>query len=136
MPRQELVSAQGHLEEVGLAHLAWQRAGTLSGGQAQRVAIARALAQRPRAVLADEPVASLDPESAATVLRTLRDACDADGVAVLCNLHQVAYASEYATRVLGLTHGRLVADLPVTGLEDEVLRRIYGRALQDPVGAY
>ncbi|HEY7066622.1 MAG TPA: phosphonate ABC transporter ATP-binding protein [Chloroflexota bacterium] len=130
-PRGERMRALHALDRVGLLEQAYQRADTLSGGQQQRVAIARALAQEPRLILADEPVASLDPESAATVLRTLREACDADGVTVLCTLHQVAHAREYASRALGLSGGRLVADVPIGGLDSEVLGRIYGRVLRD-----
>jgi phosphonate transport system ATP-binding protein len=127
-PRDERMRAIHALDRVGLVEQAYQRADTLSGGQQQRVAVARALAQEPRLILADEPVASLDPESAATVLVTLREACDRDGVTVICNLHQVAYATQYATRILGLAGGRVVADVAPNALEDSVLSRIYGRA--------
>src|SRR3984885_975785 len=83
MPAEELRDAYRYLDEVGLAELAGQRAGTLSGGQAQRVAIARALAQRPQVLLADEPVASLDPEAADEVMRLLRRLATDDGLAVV-----------------------------------------------------
>jgi phosphonate transport system ATP-binding protein len=126
-PRDERMRALHALDRVGLLEQAYQRADTLSGGQQQRVAVARALAQEPRLILADEPVASLDPESAAVVLESLRVACDEDRVTVLCNLHQVAHAAAYATRVLGLARGRVVADVPTCALSDAVLGRIYGR---------
>jgi phosphonate transport system ATP-binding protein len=106
LPRQEVPLALSCLEEVGLAPLAGQCAGTLSGGQAQRVAIARALAQRPRALLADEPVASLDPEAAEEIMRLLRRLASDDGLAVVCVLHQPDLARRYADRILGLRHGR------------------------------
>ena len=96
------------LEEVGLASVAAQRAGTLSGGQAQRVAIARALAQCPRALLADEPVASLDPEAAEEIMRLLRRLATVDRLAVICVLHQPELARRYADRILGLRNGRTV----------------------------
>ena len=112
MPTSELESARGHLTEVGLADLAEQRAGTLSGGQAQRVAIARALAQRPRVILADEPVASLDPEAAEEIMRLLQRLAASERIAVLCVLHQVELAYTYADRVIGIRAGRLAFDLP------------------------
>lgn len=108
LPSQERGHAMDCLEEVGLASVAAQRAGTLSGGQAQRVAIARALAQRPRALLADEPVASLDPEAAEEIMRLLRRLATVDGLAVICVLHQPDLARRYADRILGLRHGRTV----------------------------
>jgi phosphonate transport system ATP-binding protein len=98
LPRSELQAAEGFLREVGLVDFARQRAGTLSGGQQQRVAIARALAQRPRVLLADEPVASLDPESAREIM------------AVLTVLHQPDLALAYADRVIGLKEGEVVFD--------------------------
>ncbi|MBV9252219.1 MAG: ATP-binding cassette domain-containing protein, partial [Acetobacteraceae bacterium] len=102
LPANELALAREYLAEVGLVELAHQRAGTLSGGQAQRVAIARALAQRPKLLLADEPVASLDPEATHEVMRLLRRLAHEDGLAVLCVLHQVDLALGYADRVVGM----------------------------------
>ena len=110
LPAEELPAARDHLRQVGLPHLAGQRAGTLSGGQAQRVAIARALAQRPRVMLADEPVASLDPEAAQDIMRLLRRLAHRDGLAVLCVLHQVDLAFAYADRVVGMRDGRVAFD--------------------------
>jgi phosphonate transport system ATP-binding protein len=104
--------ALGCLAEVGLAELAAVRADRLSGGQQQRVAIARALAQRSRVILADEPVSNLDPASAAAVLRALRTVAREDGIAVLCNLHQVELLDGFADRVIGLRAGRIVTDVP------------------------
>jgi phosphonate transport system ATP-binding protein len=125
LPRQEMVAAHSYLEEVGLAHLAWQRAGTLSGGQAQRVAIARALAQRPRAVLADEPVASLDPEAAEEIMRLLKRLAKDDNLAVLCVLHQVDLAYGHADRVVGIREGRVAFDLPKDAVERDRVRSLY-----------
>jgi phosphonate transport system ATP-binding protein len=125
MPTSELESARGHLTEVGLADLVEQRAGTLSGGQAQRVAIARALAQRPRVILADEPVASLDPEAAEEIMRLLRRLAASERIAVLCVLHQVELAYTYADRVIGIRAGRLAFDLPRSEVSRETVHRLY-----------
>jgi len=110
LPAGERDHAIGCLDAVGLSEFAHQRAGTLSGGQAQRVSIARALAQRPRALLADEPVASLDPEAAEDVMRLLRRVSHEDGLAVLCVLHQPDLARRYADRIVGLRQGRMTFD--------------------------
>jgi len=113
LPRAEIPHGMGCLKQVGLSHFAQQRATTLSGGQAQRAAIARALAQRPRALLADEPVASLDPEAAEEVMRLLRQLATREGMAVLCVLHQPELARRYADRLLGLRQGVIAfADAP------------------------
>jgi len=125
LPARELAAAHGHRAEVGLAHLAHQRAGTLSGGQAQRVAIARALAQRPRVLLADEPVASLDPEAAEEIMRLLRRLAAEENLAVLCVLHQVELAYKYADRVVGIRDGGMAFDLPRAELSRETVRRLY-----------
>ena len=125
LPAEELALAQGYLAEVGLEHLAHQRAGTLSGGQAQRVAIARALAQRPRVLLADEPVASLDPEAAEDIMRLLRRLAAEDDLAVLCVLHQVELAYAYADRVVGIREGRMVFDLPRAEVSRDEVRDLY-----------
>jgi phosphonate transport system ATP-binding protein len=110
LPSSELRAALGCLGQVGLAHLADRRAGTLSGGQAQRVAIARALLQRPLVLLADEPVASLDPEAANEIMRLLRRLAHDEGLAVLCVLHQVDLAFAYADRVVGMRDGQVAFD--------------------------
>ncbi len=110
LPAAELAPGLDCLGQVGLAHLADRRAGTLSGGQAQRVAIARALLQHPIALLADEPVASLDPEAANEIMRLLRRLAHDQGLAVLCVLHQVDLAFTYADRVIGMRDGRVAFD--------------------------
>ncbi len=125
LPAAELRAAYGFLGEVGLAALAEQRAGTLSGGQAQRVAIARALAQRPRVLLADEPVASLDPEAADEIMRLLRHLASEDNLAVLCVLHQVELAYLYADRVVGIRDGVVAFDRPSRDLPREEVRQLY-----------
>jgi phosphonate transport system ATP-binding protein len=125
LPACELDAAHGHLAEVGLADLAAQRAGTLSGGQAQRVAIARALAQRPRVLLADEPVASLDPEAAEEIMRLLQRLARSERIAILCVLHQVELAYAYADRVVGIRHGRVAFDLPRGEVSRETVHALY-----------
>lgn len=124
-PAEELLLARAYLGYVGLTHLAGQRAGTLSGGQAQRVAIARALAQRPRLLLADEPVASLDPEAAHGIMRLLQLLAHRDGLAVLCVLHQVDLAFDYADRIVGMRGGRLAFDVTPAALPRERVRDLY-----------
>jgi phosphonate transport system ATP-binding protein len=113
------------LKRVELEDRAWSRADRLSGGQQQRVGIARALAQQPRAILADEPVASLDPKTARVVLNDLKRASRELGIAVLCNLHQVGYALEFADRVVGIHAGRVVFEGRPEGLDRHALERIY-----------
>lgn len=121
------LEALGHLDRVGLLECAYQRADTLSGGQQQRVAIARALMQRPDILLADEPVASLDPESSEQVMRLIREIAAADGLTVVCSLHQVDLAISWADRIVGLRHGAVVLDTPVEGLTKAEVMEIYGR---------
>jgi phosphonate transport system ATP-binding protein len=116
------------LERVQLLNVAFQRADSLSGGQQQRVAIARALTQRASLILADEPIASLDPETAHTVLNLMRSLCIQEGVTVICNLHQVEMAKQYSDRILGIQGGRLVLDMPTNQLSDSDVSRIYDKS--------
>ena len=109
-PRSDRQLALAALDRVGMLPFALQRADRLSGGQQQRVAIARALAQQSRFVLADEPVASLDPESARSVLSILREIARERMIPVLVSLHQVDFALQFADRVIGLRAGRVIAD--------------------------
>jgi len=112
LPPEELDFARRCLAAVALEAQAPQRAGTLSGGQAQRCAIARGLAQRPRVLLADEPVASLDPEAAEDIMRLLRRLATEDNLAVICVLHQPELAYRYADRIVGIRDGAIQFDLP------------------------
>ncbi|MBK5961653.1 phosphonate ABC transporter ATP-binding protein [Rhodoplanes elegans] len=114
------------LDRVGLLDKAYQRADSLSGGQQQRVAIARVLAQQSRVVLADEPVSSLDPSSAANVIGVLRDIAREHRIGVLCALHQVDFARDYADRIVALRGGRLVLDAPARDFDDAAFSRVYG----------
>lgn len=114
------------LDRLGIADQALQRAETLSGGQQQRVAIARALMQKPRMVLADEPIASLDPLSAERVMKSLREIRDRDNLKVICNLHTLDTARTYCDRVIGMHHGRVVFDDTPDMLTSSVVKEIYG----------
>jgi phosphonate transport system ATP-binding protein len=125
LPRQELLNAGALLDRVGLLHLAHRRADTLSGGEAQRVAVARALAQQPRMLLADEPVASLDPEAAEDVLLLLSRLATDDGLGVLCVLHQPELALRHAQRIVGLRQGRVAFDATTTQADPRVIGELY-----------
>jgi phosphonate transport system ATP-binding protein len=114
------------LDRLDMAQTALQRAETLSGGQQQRVAIARALAQQPKIMLADEPIASLDPLNAKVVMDALRDINRQDGITVLCNLHTLDTARNYCDRIVGMLKGRVVFDGTPDQLTPDVVRDIYG----------
>jgi phosphonate transport system ATP-binding protein len=113
------------LDRVGLADKAWQAAGTLSGGQAQRVAIARAYCQQAQVILADEPVAALDPRSAETVMALLADLAHTDGLAVLAVLHQPELALRHADRVVGMKRGQIVFDAPPDRVSAAEIESLY-----------
>jgi phosphonate transport system ATP-binding protein len=117
------------LERVGIAEQAWQRASTLSGGQQQRAAIARALVQGARIVLADEPIASLDPEASRRVMALLAEINRDLGVTVVVCLHQVEYALRFCSRVIALREGRIVFDGASKNLDPALLAEIYGGEL-------
>lgn len=119
------------LARVGIADKAWQRASTLSGGQQQRAAIARALTQKAKVLLADEPIASLDPESSRVVMEILAEVNRADGITVVVSLHQVEYAIRYCPRTIALRHGVVVFDGPSATLTPSFLRDIYGAESED-----
>ncbi|HLS92105.1 MAG TPA: phosphonate ABC transporter ATP-binding protein [Microbacterium sp.] len=124
-PRAVKERAMEHLARVGLADKAFQRADTLSGGQQQRVAIARALIQEPVVLLADEPVASLDPVSSAGVMELLREISSDLGLTVICSLHQVELAMDFGDRITGLQSGRVVLDRATSRLSREDVFEIY-----------
>lgn len=117
------------LERVEIVEKAYVRASDLSGGQQQRVGIARALAQDPKVLLADEPVASLDPVTSHTVMRDLRRINRDLGITTLINLHFLDLARSYGKRLIGLRDGQLVYDGDIAEVSDETFREIYGRAV-------
>jgi phosphonate transport system ATP-binding protein len=124
-PRTLRLDALAHLERVGLADRAFQRSDTLSGGQQQRVAIARTLMQRPTVLLADEPVASLDPETSASVMSLLLEICQEKGLTVITSLHQVELARGWADRLVGMRDGRIVLDASPRDVSGEEVMEIY-----------
>jgi phosphonate transport system ATP-binding protein len=127
----EKAEAWEALRSVGIEAIAWQRASTLSGGQQQRVAIARALVQRARLILADEPIASLDPESARNVMEILSRVNKEHGITVLVSLHQVQFARRFCDRTIALRLGEVVYDGPSADLTAPLLRTLYGSAVDE-----
>lgn len=123
---EDYADARACLARVGLSDKESQRADTLSGGQQQRVGIARALMQKPELILADEPVASLDPATAHTVLDHLEQMNKRDGMTVVCNLHFLSLARKYSDRVVGLKAGRIVFDGAPEEIDDARFKEIYG----------
>jgi phosphonate transport system ATP-binding protein len=121
------------LDRLGMAENAMNRADALSGGQQQRVAIARALMQQPRILLADEPIASLDPLNAKLVMDALADINRRDGITVLTNLHTLDTARTYCRRIIGMSAGRIVFDGAPDALTEPALRQIYGQAGPEPL---
>jgi len=130
-PKEIQAAAMAAMARVGVAEYAAQRANTLSGGQQQRGAIARALVQKAKIILADEPVASLDPVSARKVMDILRDLNRVDGLTVVVTLHQVDYALRYCDRVVALKAGKIVYDGGADGLDKTRLIDIYGPEFED-----
>jgi phosphonate transport system ATP-binding protein len=132
--REEHLTALDALVSVGLGPQAFQRASTLSGGQQQRAALARALVQGARVILADEPVASLDPESARRVMELLATLNRERGITVVMSLHQVPLARRYSTRAIGLKSGAIVYDGPTAGLTNDFLHDLYGSEADELFG--
>ena len=124
-PRADRLIALEALKRVGLAERALDRADQLSGGQQQRVGIARAMAQEPKLILADEPVASLDPATAVSVLADLHRICGEDGITAIVSLHQIDLARQFADRIIGLSLGRVVFDGRPEQLNAAALQRVY-----------
>ncbi|QOR70874.1 phosphonate ABC transporter ATP-binding protein [Ruania alkalisoli] len=118
------------LDSVGMLEKVWTRAGALSGGQKQRVAIARALSQEPSVMLADEPVASLDPPTAHAVMNDLARTSSERGLTVLINIHLMDLARQYTQRMIGLRDGELVYDGSAAEATDADFEQIYGRPIQ------
>ncbi|MBK6854233.1 MAG: phosphonate ABC transporter ATP-binding protein [Burkholderiales bacterium] len=129
--RQQALEA---LVAVGIEQTAWQRASTLSGGQQQRAALARCIVQGARVVLADEPIASLDPESSRKVMELLAEMNRERGCTVLVSLHQVEFATRYCPRTIALHRGKVVYDGPSSALTPALLRELYGADVDDLFG--
>ena len=129
--REEKLMAMRALARVGIADKARQRASTLSGGQQQRAAIARAMVQQAKVLLADEPIASLDPASSKRVMESLATLNSADGVTVVVCLHQVEYARRYCPRTIALRDGEIAYDGPSEALSRAALQDLYGDASEE-----
>ena len=130
-PEAEKLRALAALGQLDLGSFAAQRAESLSGGQQQRVAIARTLVQNPRLILADEPVASLDPRNTRIVMDALRDLNRERGITVLCNLHSLDLARSYCGRLIGMREGSVVFDGPPENLTDAAVIDLYGLEAND-----
>jgi phosphonate transport system ATP-binding protein len=131
-PAADRARAIMELDALDMAGVALQRAGTLSGGQQQRVAIARAMMQDPDILLADEPVASLDPVNAEIVMEALERVCRERGIPVMVNLHSLEIARRYCTRIIAMTQGRIVFDGPPDELTPQVVDLVYGSRRDRP----
>ncbi len=125
-PKDEVARALANLNRVGIPEKARVRADQLSGGQQQRVGIARALMQEPKLILADEPVASLDPATSHSILKYVEELNKKDGVTVLCALHFLSLARRYGTRILGLKAGELVFDGLPADIDERRFKEVYG----------
>ena len=128
--KEQKLEALKCLDRVGLLSKAYNRADQLSGGQQQRVGIARAVIKRPAVLLADEPVASLDPIISYSILALLKNICVSQGITILCNLHQVDLALKFADRIIGLADGKIVMDKQITDVDEAYIRNIYNGADQ------
>jgi phosphonate transport system ATP-binding protein len=125
--KEDIELAFENLRRVGIEDKAYVRADQLSGGQQQRVAIARALTQKPKIILADEPVASLDPPTAKIVMDYLKQFNRELGITTIINLHDIDLVMEYGKRVIGLRNGEIIYDGKVENINDKVLKEIYGK---------
>ena len=126
-PQSDIENAFKELDRVGIADKAHQRADALSGGQQQRVGIARAMMQQPAIILADEPVASLDPVLAHSIMQHLEKINKEEGVTILCSLHFLDLVHKYADRAIALNDGKLMFDGPPSEIDDDKFREIYGK---------
>ncbi len=125
-PKEDRERAIANLERVGIGNQAYKRASALSGGQQQRVAIARALMQNPELMLADEPVASLDPATSHSVMKYIKDLNTEDGLTILCSLHFLSLARTYSDRVIALKDGKLEFDGSPAEIDNVRFKEIYG----------
>ncbi len=129
--KQDLELAYHNLERVGLASYANRKVSSLSGGQQQRVAIARALMQKPSLILADEPVASLDPATADSIMQYLGEINQKDNITIICSLHFLSLARRYGNRVLALKDGKVVYEGIPTDINESKFKEIYGQDAQE-----
>lgn len=130
-PKEDKIKALEALDRVNILDKYKSRSDELSGGQQQRISIARALCQEPSIILADEPVASLDPLTTKQVMDDLKRINEELGITIIINLHFVDLAREYGTRIIGLRDGKLVFDGAVDEATDEAFNKIYGRSIND-----
>lgn len=130
-PKEDLALAYRSLERVNIAEKVYMRADQLSGGQQQRVAIARVLTQQPKVILADEPVASLDPPTSHQVMTYLRKVNKEDNITTIVNLHFIDMAMEYADRIIGMRAGEVVFDGPTSEVSEQTFEEIYGRKIRE-----
>lgn len=129
--KKDRVIALNALDKLGILEKAYGRADQLSGGQMQRVALARTLAQEPKIILADEPVASLDPITATQVMKDFEKVNKEFNITVIANMHHVDMALKFAKRVIGINNGEIVFDGPASEVDNDLLKRVYGRELTD-----
>ncbi|PKM66736.1 MAG: phosphonate ABC transporter ATP-binding protein [Firmicutes bacterium HGW-Firmicutes-19] len=129
--KQDKIIALEALDQVGILEKAYSRADQLSGGQQQRVALARTVAQQPKIILADEPVASLDPVTSQQVMNDFVKINKALNITVIANMHHVDIALKYANRIIGVKEGKIVFDGPSLQVTNNILKEIYGRELSD-----
>ncbi|MBN1327257.1 MAG: phosphonate ABC transporter ATP-binding protein [Candidatus Cloacimonetes bacterium] len=129
--KEDVITAEKNLDRVGLLEFKSQKTRNLSGGQQQRVAIARALMQNPRLILADEPVASLDPATADSVMKYLGELNKNDNITVICSLHFLSLARKYGTRVVALKDGQIVFDGSPREIDERKFKDIYGEEAEE-----
>lgn len=130
-PQKDLQLAMKNLKRVGIDEKAYVRTDQLSGGQKQRVSIARVLTQQPKIILADEPVASLDPPTSHKVMRDLKRVSKEDSLTTVVNLHFIDLAMEYADRIIGMREGEIVFDGPIEEVSEQTFEEIYGRPIRE-----
>lgn len=130
-PKEDVQLAMESLRRVGIEEKAYVRSDQLSGGQQQRVSIARALTQKPKVILADEPVASLDPPTSHIVMKDLKRINREDNMTIIVNLHFIDMAMEYADRIIGMRAGEVVFDGPASEVSEKTFEEIYGRPIKE-----
>jgi len=123
--KEQKLEALKALETVGLLNKAYSRVDELSGGQRQRVGIARAIIKKPKLLLADEPIASLDPNAADLIMSLLKKINKEFNITIICNLHQTELASQYSDRIVGLLDGKIILDKPASSINKMSINQIY-----------